>query len=128
MLPFIYRYDVALADLVVYFEKNTIVPFETKAEWRKYFSQRPDMSEEEETPEQRRKRYEHEGKMKSWVEVPVEAGTILLHALRHSQFVVPAVPTFNIFVRNNGYHKNWLKDKTIKQLKVVDLTGLVDKK
>lgn len=97
--PWDERFTYKASDVDVYFQESSVQPFESQSSWRKYFAKGEgvvvgdDAFDAEETPEERRKRYEFEGKKKAWVQVPVEHGTTLLQTMQHKGFIVPAVRT-----------------------------------
>jgi tetratricopeptide (TPR) repeat protein len=120
--PWDEHFTYKASDVDVFFQESAVMPFDTQNAWRRYFAKKEgvtvgdDAFDADETPEERRKRYEFEGKEKPWVQVPVMHGATLLQTMQHNKFVVPALPIFYIFARQSDFYAQWKKGKKIRQL------------
>jgi hypothetical protein len=128
--PWDEQFTYKASEVDVFFQESAVQPFDSQLSWRRYFAKGEgvlvgDLAfDADETPEERRKRYEFEGKEKPWVQIPVMHGTTLLQTMQHNGFVVPALPIFYIFARHSDFYKQWKKGKIIKQLTSVPAGAL----
>ena len=108
-------------DVEVFFQENVVQAFPSKNAWRNYFAKGEGVIisedwEDDETPEERRKRYANDTTKNTWLRVPVEKGASLFHALAHKGCVVPAIPTFHVFVKGSKFFEQWKVGKTLEDL------------